>query len=292
MIGHVITAMVTPFAPGGEVALHEAARLAKHLASHESDGIVVGGTTGEAPTLEKREKLELCAAVAGAVAGGTGVILGAGTNDTSSSVELARQAASCGATGIMLVTPYYNKPPQEGLYRHFAAVAQATSLPVMLYNVPGRTGVNLLPATVARLSADHDNIKAVKEASGNLEQVAELCRLTAGRLDVYSGDDGLTLPMLAVGAVGVVSVASHLVGPRLKRMILAFLEGDHVRARKIHLELLPLFRALFVATNPVPVKTALNWLGFDTARFRLPLCPMGQESHDVLRSAMVAAGLL
>jgi 4-hydroxy-tetrahydrodipicolinate synthase len=291
-LGRLITAMVTPFDASGELDLTGASRLARHLASTGSDGLVVAGTTGESPTLDEREKLQLCAAVSGAVGDGVTVILGVGTNATGPSAGLARRAADSGAAGLMVVTPYYNKPTQEGLFRHFATVSRASELPVMLYNVPGRTGVNLLPETVARLADEIGNLVAVKEAAGNLEQASELCRLGHGRWDVYSGDDALTLPMLAVGAAGVVSVASHLVGSRIQQLISAYLAGDVGTAQAIHWELFPLFRTLFITTNPIPVKTALELLGFGTAHFRLPLCVLDAHHRRQLQEAMALTGVL
>lgn len=291
-LGHLITAMVTPFGASGELDLTAASRLARYLALGGSDGIVVAGTTGESPTLDDREKLELCAAVSGAVGDRATVILGVGSNATGHSQKLARRAAESGAAGLMVVTPYYNKPTQGGLLRHFAEVSQVTDLPVMLYNVPGRTGVNLLPETVSRLAGEVGNLAAVKEASGNLEQASELCRLGHGRWDVYSGDDALTLPMLAVGATGVVSVAAHLVGPRLKEMLSAWRAQDGVTAKTIHWELFPLFRALFITTNPIPVKTALQLLGLGTAHFRLPLLAMDAGHQHELQEAMALTGVL
>jgi 4-hydroxy-tetrahydrodipicolinate synthase len=284
--------MVTPFGSALEVDLERAGELASMLVEEGSDGLVVAGTTGESPTLTGAEKLQLLSRVAEAVAGRAYVLLGTGTNDTRTTVELTRQARDYGADGVMMVTPYYNRPPQAGLEEHFQRAAAATGLPVMLYNVPGRTGVNLLPATVQRLAAAVPNLVAVKEASGNLDQVSELCRLTAGRLSVYSGDDSLTLPMMAVGAVGVVSVASHVVGPRVKEMTTAFTRGEVERARRLHHELFPLFKALFVTTNPIPVKAALRRRGFGGGEVRPPLCSAGPEEEKTLEAALRALGLV
>ena len=272
-LGTVITAMVTPFDEGGEVKYSTAAELARYLVDHGSTGLVVSGTTGESPTLTGAEKLKLFRVVVEAVGGRAAVIAGTGDNCTAASMRLTREAASTGVDGILLVTPYYNKPTQEGLYRHFRAVAEATALPVMLYNVPGRTGVNLHVETVLRL-AEIENIIALKEASGNLEQAAEICAQAPPGFSLYSGDDALTLPLLSLGAVGVVSVASHLVGPQIAAMIECFKQGRVVEATRLHLALLPLFKGLFVAANPIPVKAALNLVGIDVGRPRLPLLPL------------------
>lgn len=290
--GRLLTAMVTPMHEDGSVNFDEAARLARHLAETGSDGIVVAGSTGESPTLTFQEKLDLFRAVRQAVGPQVSVLAGTGTNATQSSIELTRAAEKTGVDGVMLVVPYYNKPTQEGLYRHFKAVAAATSLPVMLYNVPGRTAQNLAPATVARLVAEAPNIVAIKEASGNLEQAAEIRRLTPPEFLVYSGDDALTLPILAVGGYGVVSVAAHLVGTRIRRMIDAYVAGDTARAAALHAELLPLFKAMFVTTNPVPVKVALRKIGFAAGPLRLPLCEPTPDEERAIERALEAAGLL
>ncbi|MBC7345164.1 MAG: 4-hydroxy-tetrahydrodipicolinate synthase, partial [Clostridia bacterium] len=251
--GRVITAMVTPFREDMSLDLEAARRLAAHLATTGSDGIVVAGTTGESPVLSREEKVELFRAVKDAVGGRVKVIAGTGSNDTRGSIELTREAERVGVDGVMLVVPYYNRPSQQGLYEHFRAIATSTSLPVMLYNVPSRTGRNLEPDTVVRLS-ELTNVVALKEAAGDMDQVSKLKASLKREFVIYSGDDSLTLPMLALGCRGVVSVASHLVGTRIKDMILAYEQGDGGRALDIHLSLFPLFKALFVTTNPVPVK--------------------------------------
>ena len=288
--GSVLTAMVTPFDSNLAVDYEQAARLAEHLADNGSDGVVVAGTTGESPTLTVEEKLALFRAVVEAVGGRITVIAGTGGNDTRLSVELTRQAAKTGVDGIMLVTPYYNKPSQEGLFQHFKTVAESTELPVMLYNVPGRTSINLLPPTVARL-AEIDNITAIKEASGDLNQVSEIKRLTGDDFQILSGDDSLTLPILSVGGEGIVSVASHLVGRQMKEMVNLYLAGQVREAASIHGMLLPLFRTLFITSNPVPVKTALNLVGLNVGGVRRPLWEMEAKELDVLKSELKAAGL-
>ncbi|MBX6377899.1 MAG: 4-hydroxy-tetrahydrodipicolinate synthase [Clostridia bacterium] len=289
--GTVIPALVTPFREDGSVDYEAVADLAGDLAHRGCDGFVVCGTTGESPVLSDHEKEELTRAVVGAVGGRAFVWAGAGSNDTAHSCQLARRLQAAGAEGIMAVTPYYNKPPQEGLYRHFRALADAVDVPVMIYNVPSRTGCNILPATVARLAAQ-GRVVAIKEASGNLDQVTELRRLLPVGFTIYSGDDALTLPMLALGAQGVVSVAAHLVPERLRRMVDSFGAGDMAAALAEHLALTPLFRALFVTSNPIPVKAALALLGRDTGVHRLPLVPPGEAELKVLREALAGLGLL
>jgi 4-hydroxy-tetrahydrodipicolinate synthase len=253
------------------VDLELAARLADHLVAHGSDGLVLCGTTGESPTLSWAEQHELFAAVKGAVGGRARLIAGSGSNCTAEAIEATREAAALGADGALVVVPYYNKPPQEGLEAHFRAIAGAApELPLMLYNIPGRTGTSLAPETTALL-LDCPNVVSFKAASGTTEEVSALRGLCGDRLAIYSGDDALTLPMLAVGAVGVVSVASHVAGPQISRMISAFLAGDGATALSLHEQLLPLCRALFATTNPIPVKAALELTGWPVGAPRLPL---------------------
>lgn len=290
--GRVIPAMVTPFAADGAVDYGRAAELARFLVEQGCDGILVGGTTAESPVLTEEERERLVRTVADAVGDRVFVWAGTGTNDTRASVELTRRAEEAGADGIMLVTPYYNKPPQEGLYRHFRSVAEATRLPVMLYNVPGRTSCNLAPETVARLATTVENVVAIKEASGSLDQVSQIRALTPPGFVIYSGDDSLTLPILAVGGSGVVSVAAHVVGDLLAAMVRAFEEGDVAEARRLHLEMLPLFKALFVTTNPIPVKAALRLAGFDVGGYRLPLVPPSPAEEEAVRRALRGLGRL
>lgn len=283
--------MATPMRQDGAVDFEMAGRLAQYLVDHGSDGVVVSGTTGESPTLTVEEKVELVRAVVAAVGDRAHVIAGTGSYDTEASVELTRRVSSAGAHGVMAVVPYYNKPPQEGLYRHFRAIAEATDLPVMLYNVPSRTSRNLEAATVIRL-AQVPNIVAIKEAAGDMEQVTEIARGTDGALAIYSGEDSLTLPMLALGAVGVVSVASHVVGPDIKAMIQAFHAGEVAKARELHNRLLPVFRAMFITTNPIPVKWAMSLLGFDLGPFRLPLVPPTPEEQARIQEALRRYGVI
>lgn len=270
--GRILTAMVTPFNDDFSINYDAAANLAKYLVANGSDGLVVAGSTGESATLDKEEKLKLFATVLDAVGDKATVIAGTGSNDTMASIKLTQAAEKLGVHGAMLVGPYYNKPPQEGFYQHFKAIADNTNLPLIIYNVPGRTSSNILPGTIARL-AEIKNIVAVKEASGNLEQVAEIIRTTPSDFMVYSGDDSLTLPILAVGGVGIISVAAHIVGNRMQEMIAAFISNDLAKAQAIHSELLPFYRMMFITTNPIPVKTAVNLIGQNGGCFRLPLVP-------------------
>jgi len=284
--GRVLTAMITPFKEDGSVNYAVAEQLAVHLADRGTDSLVVCGTTGESPTMTWDEEYELFQVVQKAVAGKALVIAGAGSNSTKEAVVATQKAAKLGLDGCLQVVPYYNKPPQEGLYNHFRAIAQsAPELPIMLYNIPGRTGQNMLPETVARL-AEIPNIVAVKEASGNLDQASQIRCLTSPEFAIYSGDDSLTLPMLAVGGSGVVSVASHLVGEQLQQMIEAFEAGQVQVATQIHLQLFDLFKALFLTTNPILVKTALKLQGWDVGSTRPPLCDPPVEVTQKLKDVL------
>ena len=286
--GRLLTAMVTPFDGDGRVDLALAGRLARHLVDEGSDGLVVSGTTGESPTLSWQEQHQLFEAVRQAVGPGVKILAGTGSNSTAEAVEATSQAAIAGADGALVVVPYYNKPPQEGLEAHFRAIAQAApELPLMLYNIPGRTGCALAAATVARLM-ESPNVVSFKAASGTTDEVTQLRLLCGSRLAVYSGDDGLLLPMLSVGAVGVVSVASHLVGRRLKAMIDAYLSGQVAVALGYHEQLQPLFKALFATTNPIPVKAALELSGWPVGPPRLPLLPLDSTMRDSLSKILNA----
>ncbi|WJI24532.1 4-hydroxy-tetrahydrodipicolinate synthase [Thermosynechococcus sp. B0] len=290
--GRVITAMITPFTADGAIAYDVAAELAQHLVANGSDSIVVCGTTGESPTLTWEEEFQLFQTVQQAVAGKAKVIAGTGSNSTREAIEATAKAAELGLDGALLVVPYYNKPPQEGLYAHFQAIAQAVpDFPLMLYNIPGRTGQNLLPETVIRL-ADYPNIVAIKEASGSLDQASALRAALPPTFRIYSGDDSLTLPLLAVGGYGVVSVASHLVGPRIQEMIQAFVQGATAKATAIHCQLLPLFKVLFVTTNPIPIKAALRLQGWAVGAPRLPLTSASDAVIDQLKPVLDHLGLL
>lgn len=289
--GQVLTAMITPMKKDGSVDYKQAVALAESLVANGSDGLVICGSTGESATLTFDEKVQLFTEIVNELGGSTEVIAGTGTNDTAASIALTKAAEKAGVDGIMLVTPYYNKPSQEGLYQHFKAIAENSSLPIMLYNVPGRTNVNLLPETVARL-AEISNIVAIKEASGDLAQISYLRSITPENFLIYSGDDILTLPILAVGGCGVVSVASHLVGRRIKSMVEAFFAGRVLEATSIHLELLELFKAMFITTNPVPVKRSLEFLGIETGPVRLPLVDLTKEQAEIIKETLRHYGLL
>jgi 4-hydroxy-tetrahydrodipicolinate synthase len=270
-IGRLLTAMVTPFDDQGEVDYAQARRLARALLDSGSDGVVVSGTTGEAPTLTHEEKLRLFAEVKQAVDGRGVVIAGTGTYSTAESIELSKEAAQRGVDGLLLTVPYYNRPPQEGLYRHFEAIARATSLPCIMYNIPGRTGTNMTAETTLRLSRV-PNIVGVKEASGNLDQIARIVDGAGEGFRVWSGNDGDTLLLLAVGGYGVICVLSHLTGLQMKQLIESYLAGRVDEAAKLHRRLLTLNNALMtLASNPIPIKYALNQIGFRAGPPRLPL---------------------
>jgi 4-hydroxy-tetrahydrodipicolinate synthase len=285
MFGRIITAMVTPFHESGEVNLSAARDLARHLASTGSDAIVVCSTTGEAPVLSEEEKLNLFRTVRQAVPAACNVIANVGSNSTTVSCKLAEKIADLGLNGVMAVVPYYNKPTQEGLYRHFREIAVRTSLPVMLYNVPGRTVVSLAPETVARL-AEVPNIVALKEASASLDQMSGLKQVLPEDFAVYSGEDSLTLPMLAMGAVGVVGVSTHVVGLAMQRLISAFAIGNTDEALSWHNKLYPVFRDMFITTNPIPIKFILSEMGFAVGSCRLPLTGPTEEEKDRLRQTL------
>lgn len=289
--GEILTAMVTPFDQASQIDWSAVDGLIEHLLDNGTDTLVVAGSTGESATLSVEEKVELFRHVVQRVNGRAKVIAGTGSNNTTATIALTRAAEDVGVDGAMLVAPYYNKPPQDALYAHFAAVARATSLPLLIYNVPSRTGCNILPATIARL-AEISNIFGVKEASGNLDQVSEIARLVPDDFVIYSGDDSLTLPILAVGGKGVVSVASHVIGKQLKQMVKAYLRGDVWQATAIHQQVFPVCKALFVTTNPIPLKAALNMLGVPVGGLRLPLLPLGESDAAVVRAALEGIGLL
>lgn len=283
--GQMLTAMVTPFDQHGEVDYNAARTLVNYLIENGSDGLVVAGTTGESPTLTTEEKVELFKLVVETSAGRVPVIAGTGSNNTRASIKLTKLAEEAGVDGIMLVTPYYNKPSQEGLFQHFKTIADATSLPVMLYNIPGRCVVNMSVETIIRLS-EISNIVSVKEASGNLDAMAEIISRTPDTFSLYSGDDALTLPLLSIGGTGVISVASHIIGKEMQEMINLFKGGRVQEAAALHRNLLPIMKALFAAPNPVPVKTALNMQGVQVGEVRLPLIPLNDEEKSTLQMVL------
>ncbi len=284
--------MITPFQADGSVDFTIAEKLAVYLADNGTDTLVVCGTTGESPTLSWDEEYQLFQVVQKAVGDKAKVMAGTGSNSTQEAIAATQKAAKLGLHGSLQVVPYYNKPPQEGLYQHFRAIAEAVpEMPLMLYNVPGRTGQNLQAETVSRL-AEVSNIVAVKEASGDLDQVSQIRRSTPPEFAIYSGDDSLTLPMLAVGAAGVVSVASHLVGSQLQQMIQAFAAGQVQDATQVHLQLFPLFKTLFLTANPIPVKAALRLQGWAVGSTRSPLCDAEPELDHVLKTVLTDLNLL
>lgn len=285
-----MVAIVTPFREGrvDEAALRDLVRFHLHSGT---DAIVPCGTTGESATLSHEEHQRVVEVVLEAAEGRVPVIAGTGSNSTAEALRLTKHAERAGATAALLITPYYNRPTQEGLYRHFRAIAEEVDLPLILYNVPGRTGVNLLPETVARLS-ELPNVVGIKEASGSLRQASEIVELCGPDFCLLSGDDFLTLPILSVGGRGVISVTANVAPARVAEMCRAFEAGELERARRLHYELLPLTRALFLETNPIPVKTALGLMGRIDPELRLPLCPMSPANRERLAEALRRAGLL
>lgn len=275
--GRIGTAMITPFKKDGTINYPELERIIDHLIENGTDSIIACGTTSENPTMSTEEKIEVVRFTVEKVAGRIPVIAGTGDNETAYSIMMTHKAEENGANGIMLVTPYYNKPNQRGMYAHFKTIAKETKLPVMLYNVPGRTGANILAETTIAISKDVPNITCIKEASGNLDQMGDIIENVDSDFHVYSGDDGLTLPLLAIGGRGIISVASHVVGKDMQQMVRAFEEGRHQEAAKIHRALLPLVRALFAQPNPSPIKYAMTKLGFDTLDVRMPMMEMLPE---------------
>ncbi|WP_326618145.1 4-hydroxy-tetrahydrodipicolinate synthase [Streptomyces decoyicus] len=286
--GRVLTAMVTPFTPDGALDLDGAQRLAAHLVDAGNDGLVVNGTTGESPTTSDAEKAQLVRAVVDAVGDRAFVVAGAGTNDTRHSLELARAAQDAGAHGLLAVTPYYSKPPQEGLLRHFTAIADATDLPVMLYDIPGRSGVPINTETIVRL-AEHPRIVANKDAKGDLGRAS--WAIARSSLAWYSGDDMLNLPLLSVGAVGFVSVVGHIVTPELRALLDAHLNGDVTKATEIHQKLLPVFTGMFRTQGVITTKAALGLQGLPAGPLRLPLVELSPEETEQLTRDLAAGGV-
>jgi len=289
-LGRLLTAMITPFHADGSVDYAAAEKLANILVADGSDGVVVSGTTGESPALSDDEKIELVKAVKKAIPRHT-VIAGTGSNDTHHSVKLSERAMKAGADALLAVVPYYNKPPQEGMYQHFKAIAEAG--PTIMYNIQGRTAINMTAATTLRC-AELPGIVGVKEASGDIDQMGLVCAGKPAGFNVWSGDDSYTLPLLAVGGYGVICVTSHLAGASMKRLIESYLAGDNDTARRIHLGLLPVIKALMTAAaNPVPVKSVLNAMGFPTGPFRLPLVALTDDQlHSVMKVVKDAGDLI
>lgn len=285
--GPVVTAMITPMRADGAVDYAQARRLASWLCEHGSSGLVLAGTTGEGPTLDDAEKTTLFAEVVAEIGGRAKIIANTGGNSTRHSIELSKRAEASGVDALLIVGPFYNKPPQAGLIEHYTQIADSVDLPIMIYNIPGRTAVNILPDTIVALSK-HPRIAAVKESSGDLMQIGELIIKAPAGFDVYSGDDHLTLPVLAIGGCGVVSVASHVAGDEILEMCVAYEAGEVMLAATLHQALLPLIKALFAVTSPIPVKAAMQRYGFSAGRCRAPLCELDPEQARALAAALDA----
>ncbi len=284
-IGRLITAMATPFDGKGSVDFSMVEKLVGHLVTTGSDGIVVHGTTGESPTLTHEEEYELYKAVKRSAAGKASVIAGTGSNSTETTIKSTKRAEEIGCDAALLVVPYYNKPSQEGLFKHFKTVADNSGIPLILYNIPGRTGINMAPETIARLS-QIKNFIGVKDAAGDVNQTSSIRMLCRKDFLIWSGDDSLTLPMMSVGGYGVISVASHLVGREIRSMIDAFVSGDTSKARDIHIKLMPIFKVLFITSNPSPLKYALKTIGLDCGVPRLPLVEPSEKEKEAVSAVM------
>lgn len=291
--GRLLTAMVTPFNAGGSINYEAGADFADWLLANGSDGLVVEGSTGEAATMDMDEKIKFMQTIVARVNGRAKIVAGAGTNCTASTIDLVKKMEACGVDGVLVVGPYYNKPTQEGYYQHFAAVAKATKLPIIVYNVPGRTGGNIAPETVARLAADFSNIVAIKEAAGNVAQTAELYRVLPEDFSIYSGDDGLILPFLSVGACGLISVLANVNGNILQQLMQAYSEGRVKDAADLNKVMVPLAKAMFIESNPIPIKAAVTKVtGIEAGAPRLPLTPISAAAEAKLDAALKAAGMI
>ena len=291
--GRLLTAMVTPFNADGSVNYAAGADFADWLLANGSDGLVVEGSTGEAATMDMDEKIKFMQTIVARVNGRAKIVAGAGTNCTASTIDLVKKMEACGVDGVLVVGPYYNKPTQEGYYQHFAAVAKATKLPIIVYNVPGRTGGNIAPETVARLAADFSNIVAIKEAAGNVAQTAELYRVLPEDFSIYSGDDGLILPFLSVGACGLISVLANVNGNILQQLMQAYSEGRVKDAADLNKVMVPLAKAMFIESNPIPIKAAVTKVtGIEAGAPRLPLTPISAAAEAKLDAALKAAGMI
>ncbi|WP_415937215.1 4-hydroxy-tetrahydrodipicolinate synthase [Phascolarctobacterium succinatutens] len=291
--GRLLTAMVTPFNADGSVNYAAGADFADWLLANGSDGLVVEGSTGEAATMDMDEKIKFMQTIVARVNGRAKIVAGAGTNCTASTIDLVKKMEACGVDGVLVVGPYYNKPTQEGYYQHFAAVAKATKLPIIVYNVPGRTGGNIAPETVARLAADFSNIVAIKEAAGNVAQTAELYRVLPEDFSIYSGDDGLILPFMSVGACGLISVLANVNGNLLQQLMQAYSEGRVKDAADLNKVMVPLAKAMFIESNPIPIKAAVTKVtGIEAGAPRLPLTPIRAAAEAKLDAALKAAGMI
>lgn len=291
IFGNMLTAMITPFDKDLKLNINAAEKVVDHLISTGTEAIVVAGTTGESPTLTHDEEFTLFKEALKMAQGKIKIIAGTGSNSTETAVASTKEAQEIGVDGAMIVVPYYNKPSQEGMYQHFKKIADNTDLPLIIYNIPGRTGVNMEPSTVARL-AEVKNYIAVKEASGNIDQVAKIREITPSDFIIYSGDDNMTLPIMEKGGAGVISVASHVAGLMIKEMIDKYIEGNTDEAKIIDKKLADLFKVLFITTNPTPVKAAMNILGFDAGKPRLPLIDATDEEKEKIKKTMKELGLL
>jgi len=291
VLGNVMTAMVTPFKQDLSVDYEMAGRLANYLADNGSEAVVVHGTTGESPTLTHEEEYELYRVVKKAVGGRIKVIAGTGSNSTATTVHSTREAEKIGVDGVMIVVPYYNKPSQEGMYRHFKAAAESTKLPIIIYNIPGRSVVNMLPETVARIAKDCKNVIGLKDAAASIEQTKKTAELVPPGFTIGSGDDSMALPMMKVGAVGVISVASHIAGKEIAQMVAAFHAGDPKKAEALHDRLMPLFNVLFITANPTPVKAALAMIGLPVGIPRLPLIEATENEKAQIKKVLKDLGL-
>lgn len=291
--GRLLTAMVTPFNADGSINYEAGADFADWLLANGSDGLVVEGSTGEAATMDMDEKIKFMQTIVARVNGRAKIVAGAGTNCTASTIDLVKKMEACGVDGVLVVGPYYNKPTQEGYYQHFAAVAKATKLSIIVYNVPGRTGGNIAPETVARLAADFSNIVAIKEAAGNVAQTAELYRVLPEDFSIYSGDDGLILPFLSVGACGLISVLANVNGNILQQLMQAYSEGRVKDAADLNKVMVPMAKAMFVESNPIPIKAAVTKVtGINAGAPRLPLTPISAAAEAKLDAALKAAGMI
>lgn len=291
--GRLLTAMVTPFNADGSINYEAGADFADWLLANGSDGLVVEGSTGEAATMDMDEKIKFMQNIVARVNGRAKIVAGAGTNCTASTIDLVKKMEACGVDGVLVVGPYYNKPTQEGYYQHFAAVAKATKLPIIVYNVPGRTGGNIAPETVARLAADFSNIVAIKEAAGNVAQTAELYRVLPEDFSIYSGDDGLILPFLSVGACGLISVLANVNGNILQQLMQAYSEGRVKDAADLNKVMVPLAKVMFIESNPIPIKAAVTKVtGIEAGAPRLPLTPISAAAEAKLEAALKAAGMI
>lgn len=291
--GRLLTAMVTPFNADGSVNYAAGADFADWLLANGSDGLVVEGSTGEAATMDMDEKIKFMQTIVARVNGRAKIVAGAGTNCTASTIDLVKKMEACGVDGVLVVGPYYNKPTQEGYYQHFAAVAKATKLPIIVYNVPGRTGGNIAPETVARLAADFSNIVAIKEAAGNVAQTAELYRVLPEDFSIYSGDDGLILPFMSVGACGLISVLANVNGNLLQQLMQVYSEGRVKDAADLNKVMVPLAKAMFIESNPIPIKAAVTKVtGIEAGAPRLPLTPISAAAEAKLDAALKAAGMI